>query len=168
MATVGTLHTAFVEDLRDTYDAERQLTKVLPKMAKAATSPDLRAAIESHLRETRTHVERVEAVLASLDERASGKRCDGMSGILEEGMAVMRGNFDDATMDARLIAAGQRVEHYEISAYGTLVAWAKAMDHAKAVDLLQRTLDEEKNADKRLSAIAEGSINREAANRAHN
>jgi ferritin-like metal-binding protein YciE len=80
----------------------------------------------------------------------------------------MKGNFDDATMDARLIAAGQRVEHYEISAYGTLVAWAKAMDHAKAVDLLQRTLNEEKNADKRLSAIAEGSVNREAANRAHN
>ena len=165
MATVGTLHTAFIDELRDTYDAEKQLTKALPKMAKAATSPKLRAALESHLRETRTQVERLETVFASLDEKVRGKHCDGMAGIIEEGKSMMEGNFDDATMDACLIAAGQRAEHYEISAYGTLVSWAKTMNHTEA---LQLTLDEEKGADRRLSALAEESINRDAANGAHN
>jgi len=167
MASNGTLHTAFVDELRDTYDAEKQLTKALPKMAKAANSPELRAAFEKHLNETRTHVERLEAVFASIDEKARGKHCDGMAGIIEEGKAVMKEDFDDATMDACLIASGQRAEHYEMAAYGTLTAWARAMDHAEAVSLLQMTLEEEKSADQKLSAIAEGSVNQNAASSAH-
>jgi len=167
MASDGTLHSAFVDELRDSYDAEKQLTKALPKLAKAATSPELRAAFEKHLVETRTHVERLEAVFASIDEKPRGKHCDGMEGIIEEGKAAMKEDFDDATMDACLIAAGQRAEHYEMAAYGTLAAWAKAMGHAEAVELLERTLQEEKNADEKLSQIAEGSVNREAASAAH-
>jgi ferritin-like metal-binding protein YciE len=167
MAHDGTLHSAFVDELRDTYDAEKQLTKALPKMAKAASSPELRAAFEKHLTETRTHVERLEAVFASIDEKARGKHCDGMAGIIDEGKAKMKEDLDDATMDASLIAAGQRVEHYEIAAYGTLAAWAKAMDHSEAANLLVMTLEEEKSADEKLTQIAEGSVNREAATTAH-
>lgn len=167
MASAGSLHSAFIDELRDTYDAEKQLTKALPRMAKAASSPELRAAFEKHLNETRTHVERLEAVFASIDEKARGKHCDGMAGIIEEGKAAMKEDFDDPTMDACLIAAGQRAEHYEMAAYGTLAAWAKAMDHTEAVNLLTKTLEEEKVADKKLSQIAEGGVNRDAATLAH-
>src|ERR1700741_3326901 len=144
MAEPGTLHDAFLDELRDAYDAEKQLTKALPKLAKAATSPDLRAAFESHLEETRGHVERLEQVFESLDEKARGKHCDGIAGIIDEGKAIMDEDFDEITMDACLIAAGQRAEHYEIAAYGTLVAWARDMGHSEAAELLQETLDEEK------------------------
>jgi ferritin-like metal-binding protein YciE len=167
MASEGTLHTAFVDELRDTYDAEKQLTKALPRLAKAASSPELRAAFEKHLTETRNHVERLEAVFASIDEKARGKHCDGMAGIIEEGKKMMQEDFDDATMDAALIAAGQRAEHYEMAAYGTLAAWAKVMGHTEAADLLAKTLDEEKAADEKLSQIGEGGVNREAASAAH-
>lgn len=167
MAEAGTLHDAFIDELRDTYDAERQLLKALPKLAKASASPELRAAFESHLEETRGQVERLEQIFESLDERVRGKHCDGIAGIIEEGKAIMEEEFDDATMDACLIAAGQRSEHYEMAAYGTLVAWARAMGHNEAADLLQQTLDEEKAADEKLSAIAEGGINQEAASAAH-
>ena len=167
MAEMGTLHDAFVDELRDTYDAEKQLTKALPKMVKAANSPDLRAAFEAHLEETQQQVERLEQVFASLDEKARGKHCDGMAGIVEEGKAIMEEDFDEMTADACLIAAAQRVEHYEMAAYGTLVAWAKAMGHTEAADLLQETLDEEKAADEKLSSLAEGGINQEAAETAH-
>src|ERR1041385_4039348 len=122
MAEAGTLHDAFLDELRDAYDAEKQLIKALPKLAKAATSPDLRAAFEEHLEETRGHVERLEQVFESLDEKAKGKHCDGIAGIIEEGKAIMDEDFDESTMDACLIAAGQRAEHYEMAAYGTLVA----------------------------------------------
>jgi len=167
MADTGTLHDAFVDELRDTYDAEKQLTKALPRMAKAASSPELRAAFETHLEETRGQVERLEQVFESLDEKARGKHCDGMAGIIEEGKAVMAEDFDDATMDACLIAGAQRAEHYEMAAYGTLVAWARAMGHTEAADLLQETLDEEKATDEKLSSLAEGGINQEAADIAH-
>lgn len=167
MASDGTLHSAFVDELRDTYDAEKQLTKALPRLAKAASSPELRAAFEKHLNETRTHVERLEAVFASIDEKPRGKHCDGMAGIIEEGKNVMKEDFDDATMDACLIAAGQRAEHYEMAAYGTLAAWAKAMDHTEAANLLNMTLEEEKAADEKLSEIAESGVNNEAAAAAH-
>jgi len=163
MAESGTLHDAFIDELKDSYDAEKQLTKALPKMAKAATSPQLRAAFESHLEETRGHVERLEQIFELLDEKAKGKHCDGIEGIIEEGSDVMGEDFDDATMDACLIAAGQRAEHYEIAAYGTLIAWAKALGHMDAVDLLQQTLDEEKTADEKLTTLAEGGINQSAA-----
>jgi ferritin-like metal-binding protein YciE len=166
MADMKTLHDAFVDELRDAYDAEKQLTKALPKMAKAASSPKLRAAFESHLEETRGHVTRLEEVFASLDEKARGKHCDGIEGIIEEGKSVMEEDFDDATMDACLIAGGQRAEHYEMAAYGSLIAWARVMDHTNAADLLQETLDEEKAADEKLSSLAEGGINQEAADTA--
>ncbi len=167
MAETGTLHDAFVDELRDTYDAEKQLTKALPKLAKAATAPELRAAFESHLEETRGHVDRLEQVFASLDEKVRGKHCEGIAGIIDEGKAIMEEDFDEATMDACLIAAGQRTEHYEIAAYGTLVAWARGMGHTEAERLLQETLDEEKAADEKLTTIAEGGVNQEAADTAH-
>ena len=137
MAEATTLHDAFIDELRDTYDAERQLTKALPKLAKAASSPELRDGFESHLEETRDQIERLESVFESLDEKVRGKHCDGIAGIIEEGAAIMQEDFDETTMDACLIAAGQRAEHYEIAAYGTLVAWARAMGHDEAADTLQ-------------------------------
>src|SRR6476620_10837256 len=152
MAEAGTLHNAFIDELRDSYDAEKQLTKALPKLAKAATSAQLRAAFESHLEETREHVARIEQAFELLEEKAKGKHCDGMAGIIEEGGSVMEEDFDDATMDACLVASGQRAEHYEMAAYGTLIAWAKALGHADVATLLEQTLNEEKAADKKLSA----------------
>jgi ferritin-like metal-binding protein YciE len=167
MADSGTLHDAFVDELRDTYDAEKQLTKALSKMAKAASASNLRAAFEAHLKETQGHVTRLEEVFASLDEKVRGKHCDGIAGIIEEGKSIMEEDFDDTTMDACLIAAGQRAEHYEMAAYGTLVAWAQAMGHTDAAELLEQTLEEEKAADKKLTSLAEGGINQEAAHAAH-
>jgi ferritin-like metal-binding protein YciE len=167
MSEAKTLHDAFLDELRDAYDAEKQLTRAPPKMAKAATSPKLRAAFESHLEETRGHIDRLERVFESLDEKVRGKHCDGIEGIIEEGKSVMEEDFDDATMDACLIAGGQRAEHYEMAAYGSLIAWARAMGHAEAADLLEQTLGEEKAADQKLSALAEGGINQEAADTAH-
>jgi ferritin-like metal-binding protein YciE len=167
MADAGTLHDAFVDELCDAYDAEKQLTKALPKLAKAARSPDLRAAFEAHLEETRGQIVRLEQIFANLGEKVRGKHCDGIAGIIEEGKAVMEEDFDEATMDACLIAAGQRAEHYEMAAYGTMVAWARAMGHTEAADLLQETLDEEKAADETLSSLAEDGINDEAASTPH-
>jgi ferritin-like metal-binding protein YciE len=167
MAEAGTLHDAFIDELRDTYDAERQLTKALPKLAKAASSPKLRQAFETHLEETQGQIQRLEQVFESLDEKVRGKHCEGIAGIIEEGRSIMEEELDDSTMDACLIAAGQRAEHYEMAAYGTLVAWAQAMGHTEAANLLQQTLDEEKAADKKLSGLAEGGINQSAADAAH-
>src|SRR6187549_1903306 len=167
MAETGTLHDAFIDELRDAYDGERQLTKALTKLAKTARSPELRDAFQSHLEETQGQIDRLEQVFESLDEKVRGKHCDGIAGIIEEGKSVMEEDFDDDTMDACLIASGQRAEHYEMAAYGTLVAWAKAMGHDEAADLLQETLDEEKAADEKLSGLAEGGINQSAADAAH-
>ena len=167
MAETGTLHDAFIDELRDTYDAEKQLTKALPKLAKAATNAKLRAAFETHLQETQGQIARLEQVFESLDEKVRAKHCDGIAGILDEGKSIMEEDFDDTTMDACLIAAGQRAEHYEMAAYGTLVAWAQAMGHTEAANLLQQTLDEEKAADKKLSGLAESGINQGAADAAH-
>jgi ferritin-like metal-binding protein YciE len=167
MAQAGTLHDAFIDELRDTYDAEKQLIKALPKLAKAAASTDLRAAFESHLEETRGHVERLEQVFQSLEEKPRGKHCEGIAGIIEEGKSMMEEEFDEATMDAVLIASGQRAEHYEMAAYGTLIAWAQSMGHTEAVNLLQEILEEEKAADEKLTSLAESGINQEAADAAH-
>jgi ferritin-like metal-binding protein YciE len=167
MAEAGTLHDAFIDELRDTYDAEKQLTKALPKLAKASSNARLRQAFESHLQETQGQIARLEKVFESLDEKVRGKHCDGIAGIIEEGKAIMDEDFDESTMDACLIAAGQRAEHYEMAAYGTLVAWAQAMGHTEAARLLQQNLDEEKAADKKLSGLAEGGINQGAADLAH-
>ena len=163
MAATSTFHDAFIDELRDTYDAERQLTKALAKLAKAATSPNLREAFETHLEETKGQIERLEEVFEGLEEKVRGKHCEGIAGIIEEGKSLMEEDFDDATLDAGLIAAGQRAEHYEIAAYGTLVAWAKTMGHTDAAALLQENLDEEKAANEKLSELAEGGINQGAA-----
>ena len=163
MAEVGTLRDAFLDELKDSYDAEKQLTRALPKLAKAATSEQLRAAFESHLEETREHVARIEQAFELLDEKAKGKHCDGMAGIIEEGSSVMEEDFDDATMDACLVASGQRAEHYEMAAYGTLIAWAKALGHDEIATLLEQTLNEEKAADAKLTKLAESGINQDAA-----
>lgn len=167
MTECGTLHDAFLDELRDAYDAEKQLLKALPKMAKAATAKQLRAAFQAHLEETKGQVDRLEQVFASLEEKIRGKHCDGIAGIIEEGKSVMDEPFDDATMDACLIASGQRAEHYEMAAYGTMIAWARAMGHTEAASLLQETLDEEKAADRKLSGLADDGINRQAAAAAH-
>ncbi len=167
MAEAGTLHDAFIDELRDAYDAEKQLLKALPKLAKKASSPELKQAFITHREETQGQISKLEDVFASLDEKVRGKHCDGIAGIIEEGKGVMEEDFDDATMDACLIASGQRAEHYEMAAYGTLVAWAKALGHDAAADLLQQILDEEKAADVKLSGLAEGGINQEAASAAH-
>jgi ferritin-like metal-binding protein YciE len=167
MAEAGTLHDAFIDELRDVYDGERQLTKALAKLAKTATAPPLREAFESHLQETQGQIDRLEQVFESLEEKVRGKHCEGIAGIVDEGKAIMEEDFDEATMDACLIAAGQRAEHYEIAAYGTLIAWARAMGHNEAADLLEQNLDEEKAADEKLTGLAEGGINQSAADVAH-
>ena len=167
MADAKTLHDAFIDELRDAYDAEKQLLRALPKMAKKATAEDLSAAFEAHLEETRGHVDKLEQVFGTLDEKVRGKHCNGIAGIIEEGKSVMEEDFDAETMDACLIAGGQRAEHYEMAAYGTLIAWAKVMGHTEAADLLKEILEEEKAADQKLSALAEGGINQAAADEAH-
>jgi ferritin-like metal-binding protein YciE len=167
MGAASTLHDAFIDELRDAYDAEKQLTKTLPKLAKAASLSELRSVFEKHLEETRGHVTRLEQVFESIDEPARSKHCEGIAGIVEEGKSIMAEDFEGTTLDACLVAAGQRAEHYEMAAYGTLVAWARAMGHVEAADLLQQTLEEEKAADKRLTALAEDGINEDAAERAH-
>jgi ferritin-like metal-binding protein YciE len=159
MPTPGTLHDAFIDELRDAYDAEIQLVNALPKLAGAARHQDLKAAFISHLEETRGHVDKLEQVFASIEERPRGKHCDGIAGIIEEGKSIMEEPFDDPTLDACLIAAGQRAEHYEIAAYGTLLAWAKVMGHKKAAGLLEEILEQEKAADDTLNGLAEGGIN---------
>jgi ferritin-like metal-binding protein YciE len=167
MATAETLHDAFLDELRDAYDAEKQLVKALPKLAKAADSDELRTAFSNHLEETRGHVQLLEQVFASLDEKVRGKHCDGMAGIIEEGKSVLEEDFEGTTLDACLIASAQRAEHYEMAAYGTLVSWAKAMGHNEAAGLLDEILEQEKAADEKLTQIAEGGINQDAAEMAH-
>jgi ferritin-like metal-binding protein YciE len=159
MAEVRTLHDALLDELKDLYNAEKQLTKALPKMAKNATSPPLRAALKSHLKETQKQVRRLERVFSLLDEKAKGKLCDGMQGIIKEGNKMMDEVEAGPVLDACLIAGGQRAEHYEIGAYGTCIAWAKQMGHKEVVKLLVETLNEEKAADKKLSGLAESGIN---------
>jgi ferritin-like metal-binding protein YciE len=157
------LHELFVDELKDIYDAEKQLTKALPKMAKAADSQDLRAAFEEHLEITRMQVNRLEEVFKSLGLPARGKSCEGMKGLIEEGQEKMQELEQGPTLDAALIASAQKVEHYEIASYGTLATFAEIMGHQDAKDLLGQTLDEEKEADEKLTQVA-GEINFEAEN----
>lgn len=153
------LREALVEEIRDLYNAEKQLTKALPKMAKGATSDELREAFESHLEETEGHVTRLERVFELLGEKARGKHCAGMAGIVEEGSDHLQEDMEDAVMDAVLIASAQKVEHYEIGSYGTAIAWAEALQLSDVVEVLQETLAEEKSADEKLTALAEAGIN---------
>jgi ferritin-like metal-binding protein YciE len=163
MPEIETLHDAFLDELKDLYNAEKQLTKALPKLAKNATSRSLRAAFTSHLKETNGQIRRLEQCFRELDEKAEGKLCDGMQGIIKEGNKMMDEVAGGVVLDACLIAGAQRAEHYEIGAYGVCIAWAKAMGHTKVAQLLTQTLNEEKAADKKLSALAEAGINEAAS-----
>jgi ferritin-like metal-binding protein YciE len=158
-----TLRNLFIDELRDAYHAEKQLTKALPKLAKAATTPDLRKALESHLEETENHVRRLEQVFETLEEPAKTKVCAGMAGIIEEGSEMIKKEAKGAALDAGIIAGAQRAEHYEMAAYGSLMAWAEALGHDDVMELLGETLEEEKAADEKLSELAEGGINESAA-----
>ena len=159
MPEVHSLHDVFVHELRDMYNAEQQITKALPKLIKAAESEDLREAFETHLDETHSQIDRLEQAFDLLDEKARGVACDGMSGILSEGRMVLEDGMPGPIRDAALIGAAQRVEHYETAVYGTLIAWAKAMGQNQIADLLTSNLQEEKNADEKLSQLAESGIN---------
>ena len=162
MAELDTLNKLFEDELRDVYDAEKQILKALPKIIKAASSDELRQALSSHLEETRGQVERLEQAFESLDLKPKGKHCAGMAGILEEGSDLLEEDGDEAVLDAGFIAGCQRVEHYEITAYGTLMAWAKLLGYRDAFNLLKANEQEEKAADAKLSKIAESSINQQA------
>lgn len=152
----------YVDELRDLYDAENRLVKALPKLAKEAESDELRSGIEAHLEQTKGHVERLRQIFDSMGEKASGKKCTGMVGILEEGEELMDEEFENGVKDAALISAAQRVEHYEIAAYGCVKTWAGILGENEAQNLLQQTLDEEKETDQKLTELAED-INVEAA-----
>jgi ferritin-like metal-binding protein YciE len=148
------LEEVFVHELKDILDAERQLVKALPKMAKAATNEDLKAAFEEHKSVTEEQVGRLETIFESLDKAARGKKCVGMQGLVEEGSELISEEEPGAPLDAALICAAQKVEHYEIASYGSLAAYARLLGMDDAVELLERTLDEEKETDAKLSSIA--------------
>lgn len=154
-----TLHDLLIEILKDTYDAEHQITKALPKMAKNATAPDLIASFQQHLAETEVHIQRLDQVFAALGEKPSRKACKAMQGLVEEGEEVIKEKMDPDVKDAALIAAGQKVEHYEIAAYGTMRTFAQQMGHDQVAQMLQTTLDEEGTTDKKLTMLAESAIN---------
>jgi ferritin-like metal-binding protein YciE len=157
-----TLHDAFEEELKDVLSAEKQLLKALPKMAKAASNEDLRAGFEEHLEQTKGQIERLEQIFEMLDKAPRAKKCKAMEGLIEEGSEIMEEDATPEVMDAMLIAAAQKVEHYEIATYGTLVTWARQLEMEDAADLLQQTLDEEKDTDMKLTELAETGINAEA------
>jgi ferritin-like metal-binding protein YciE len=159
---LDTLRKLYVEELRDIYNAEQQLVKALPKMAKAASSDDLRDAIETHLDETKGQVERLEQIFEALDESPKGKTCKAMKGLIEEGSEILEEKGEESVIDAGIIAAAQKVEHYEIATYGTLRTWADLLNEDEAAGLLQETLDEEGEADKKLNDLAEEIVNPEA------
>jgi len=152
----------FINELKDIYNAENQLLKALPRMAKAADAPPLRAAFEKHLRETEGQVHRLEQIFERLNEKPTGKRCVGMEGLVAEGKEIIDEKGQEAVLDAALIAAAQRVEHYEIAAYGCLRAYATLLGQTKAATLLGETLREEEAADQLLSKLAEGGVNEAA------
>lgn len=160
--SVKTMQDLFVDELRDIYHAEKQLTKALPKMAKAASSEKLKEAFESHLEETKGQIERLEQIFDELDLRKRGKPCEAMEGLIEEGKEIMEETKSPEVLDAALIVAAQKVEHYEISSYGSLRALAEALGHTNAAKLLQETLKEESAADEKLNKLATGEINKRA------
>jgi ferritin-like metal-binding protein YciE len=144
----------YIEELKDLYNAEDQLVKALPKMAKAASSEELSQGFEEHLEQTRGHVQRLEKIFQSLGESPKGKKCKGMEGLVAEGAEVMEEDFEDSVMDAALIGAAQRVEHYEIAAYGTVCAFAEELGESEQASLLNETLEEEKETDEKLTKLA--------------
>jgi len=156
------LHELFLDELADIYNAEQQLTKALPKLTKATKNEELRSAFQTHLEETENHISRLDEVASSLGESIKRKKCKGMEGLLEEGEEMMEEKEDSEALDAALILAAQKVEHYEIAAYGSLCAWAELMGHSEALNLLKETLSEEKETDEKLTEIAERAANIEA------
>ncbi len=157
------LEDLFHETLKDIYFAEKKILAALPKLAKAAHSDDLRAAFEKHAAETEGHVGRLEEVFELIEKPAKGKTCPAIMGLIDEGQEVMKDFKTSHALDAGLLAGAQAVEHYEISRYGTLIAWAEQMGHKEAADLLKRTLEEEEKTDAALTKLAEAAINYEAA-----
>lgn len=151
----------FVDELKDLYSAENQITKALPKMAKKASSPDLKQGFELHLEQTKGQIARLEQIFEELGESPKGKKCHGMEGLLEEGKELMEEDAEPEVLDAGLISAAQRVEHYEIAAYGTVRTYAELLGMSKAAKLLGETLNEEKDTDQKLSGLA-GKINVQA------
>jgi ferritin-like metal-binding protein YciE len=159
---LDSLKKLYVEELRDLYSAENQLVKALPKMAKGAASAELKQAFEDHLELTKEHVERLDEIFSRLDEKPTGKTCKAMKGLIEEGSEMLQEDGEESVIDAGLIGAAQRVEHYEIAAYGTVRTFANLLGEEEAADLLQQTLDEEGETDKHLSELAEEIVNEEA------
>jgi ferritin-like metal-binding protein YciE len=157
------LQDLFIEQLKDLYSAETQLIKALPRMAKAATNEDLKSAFNEHLEQTKVHVERLEQIFEQLDERPKGKKCKGMEGLIAEGKEALEEDAEPEVMDAGLICAAQKVEHYEIAGYGCVRTYAQLLGNDQAARVLQKTLEEEGQTDKKLTALAEAMINVEAA-----
>ena len=160
--SLDNLHDLMIHELKDLYSAEKMLLKALPKMAKTATDVDLRKAFTKHLDETRGHVERLEQVFTQLDASPRGSKCDAMVGLIEEGEKMMKEDAPPEVMDAGLICAAQRIEHYEIAGYGCAHAFAELMDHREVARLLKQTMEEESNANEGLTAIAEQRVNQQA------
>jgi ferritin-like metal-binding protein YciE len=158
----NSLRDLYIDELRDLYNAETQLVKALPKMAKAAANDELHEAFEEHLRQTSEHVSRLEQIFEQLDEKPSGKRCLGMEGLVKEGAETMKEDYVDEVKDAAIIGAAQRVEHYEMAGYGTVRTFAELLGENEHVSLLEQTLEEEKQADQKLTELAQG-INRQAS-----
>jgi len=156
------LQSLYVDNLKDVLSAEKQIVRALPKMIKAASHPELQSALESHLKQTNQHVTRLEKIFKNMGKPPTSKKCKGMEGLLEEGKELLEMDVDDDVRDAGLIAAAQKVEHYEIAAYGTLRTFAEMVGDERAVELLQKTLDEEKEADHKLTQIAMSGVNQEA------
>lgn len=161
MSKLNSLQDLFVEELKDLYSAETQLLKAIPKMAKAATSEKLKEGFEKHLRQTEGHVERIERIMEKLGENPKGKTCQAMKGLIKEGAEAIGEDAEDCVKDAALIAAAQRVEHYEIAGYGTARTFAETLGHSEIAKILQSTLDEEGETDKLLTKLAKN-INAEA------
>ena len=159
---IESLNELLAEELKDIYSAEKQLLRAMPKMAKKATSPELKAALQEHLEVTQRQVERLEQVFESIGKPAKAKTCKAMQGLIEEATEIMGEDADDAVLDAGIIAAAQKVEHYEIASYGTVRTWARLCGEEEAANLLQETLDEEGEADQRLTELAERVVNPEA------
>jgi len=160
---MSNLQDLLVENLKDLYSAETQMLKAMPKVAKAVESDELRAALQKHMKETETHVQRLEKIAEKMGEKPKGKKCKGMEGLLEENKEMMEEDAEPDVMDAGLIVGLQKVEHYEIAGYGSAVTFAKLLGDNESARLLAQTLDEEERADKLLTQIAETSINVEAA-----
>jgi ferritin-like metal-binding protein YciE len=159
---LDTLQKLYTNELRDLYNAENQLLKALPKMAKAASSDELKSAFEKHLEQTKSHVERLEQVFEELGEKPKGKTCHGMKGLIEEGSEMLKQDGEESVLDAGIIVAAQKVEHYEIASYGSVRTFAELLGKNRSAELLQTTLNEESETNEALNQLAEGIVNPEA------